>query len=48
MSFDKNEKDCINGIPLIEIQEKPKLVLLYTGLLSEIKSKCRKEPNNRN
>jgi hypothetical protein len=42
MSFDKNEKDCINGIPLIEIQEKPKLVLLYTGLLSEIKKHAKK------
>jgi hypothetical protein len=43
MSFDKNEKDCINGIPLIEIQEKPKLVLLYTGLLSEIKKQAVKK-----
>jgi hypothetical protein len=33
MSFDKNEKDCINGIPLIEIQEKPKLVLLIVFFL---------------
>jgi hypothetical protein len=28
MSFDKNEKGCINVIPLIEIQDKPKLFLL--------------------
>jgi hypothetical protein len=50
MSFDKNEKDCINGIPLIEIQEKPKLFLLYTGLLSEIQKQMpvKREPNNRN
>jgi hypothetical protein len=41
MSFDKNEKG-INVIPLIEIQDKPKLFLLNASLLSEIKSNGRK------
>jgi hypothetical protein len=43
MSFDKNEKDCINGIPLIEIQENQNYFYFYTGLLLKSKSKCPKK-----
>jgi hypothetical protein len=43
MSFDKNEKDCINGIPLIEIQDKPKLFLLILVFFLKSKSKWPKK-----
>jgi hypothetical protein len=43
MSFDKNEKDCINGIPLIEIQENQNYFYFYTGLLLKSKANGRKK-----